>query len=50
MSRLAYLFCPAILGLLTGIGHGINSHYLDLPFSLTDQVLQSPIVKQSLVK
>ncbi len=41
MNQFASLFLPAVLGLLTGVAHGISSHYQDLPFSLTEQVLQS---------
>ena len=40
MNNLASLVFPAVLGLIAGIGHGINSHYQELPFSLTEQVLQ----------
>ncbi|MGD1804049.1 hypothetical protein ACP6PL_01215 [Dapis sp. BLCC M126] len=39
---LASLIFPAILGLITGVGHGIISHQADLPMSLTDQ-LQLPL-------
>lgn len=41
MSNLASLVLPAMIGLLAGIGHGVTSHQQDLPFSLTEQVLQS---------
>jgi hypothetical protein len=40
----SFLF-PSILGLLAGIGHGISSHYQDLPFSLADQVIE--VVQES---
>ena len=38
MKNLTSLVLPAIVGLVTGIGHGITSHHLDLPFSLTEQM------------
>ena len=41
MNNLASLVLPAFLGLIAGIGHGITSHYQELPFSLSEQVLQS---------
>ena len=47
MNNLASLVFPAVLGLIAGIGHGINSHYQELPFSLTEQVLQSLTIEQS---
>ena len=41
MNNVASLILPAIIGLLAGVGHGVTSHQQDLPFSLTEQVLQS---------
>ena len=38
MNNFASLLLPAVIGLVSGIGHGITSHYLDLPFSLTEQL------------
>ncbi len=38
MNNLASLVLPAVIGLVSGIGHGIISHHLDLPLSLTEQV------------
>lgn len=38
MKNLASLVLPAIVGLATGIGHGITSHHLDLPFSIAEQI------------
>ena len=38
MKNLTSLVLPAIAGLMTGIGHGITSHHLDLPLSLTEQI------------
>ena len=40
MNNFASLVLPAVLGLIAGIGHGINSHYQELPFSLAEQILQ----------
>lgn len=47
MNNIASLVLPSVLGLIAGIGHGITSHYQQLPFSLTDQVLQSITIEQS---
>lgn len=41
MKNLASLILPGIVGLVAGIGHGITSHHLDLPFSLTEQAAPS---------
>lgn len=41
MNNLTSLLLPAVLGLVAGIGHGINSHEQQLPFSLGEQVIQS---------
>ncbi|WP_287240218.1 MULTISPECIES: hypothetical protein [unclassified Okeania] len=41
MNNFASLVLPAILGLITGVGHGIISHNADLPVSLTEQVVLS---------
>ncbi|WP_293117629.1 hypothetical protein [Okeania sp. SIO1I7] len=38
MNNFASLVLPAILGIITGVGHGIISHQADLPVSLTEQV------------
>lgn len=40
MNRLAALVLPAALGLIAGISHGVVSHSMDMPVSLTEQVLQ----------
>lgn len=47
MNNLASLFVPAVFGLLAGIGHGITSHHLDLPLSLTEQLLPTTDFVQS---
>jgi hypothetical protein len=41
MNYLASLLVPAALGLFAGIGHGVVSHYANLPVSLSDQLLPS---------
>ena len=41
MKDLASLLIPSILGLVAGVGHGVVSHYQDLPFSLSEQVIES---------
>ncbi|MEM7593618.1 MAG: hypothetical protein AAF383_19260 [Cyanobacteria bacterium P01_A01_bin.83] len=41
MKDWASLLIPAVLGLVAGTGHGIVSHYQDLPFSLSEQVIES---------
>ncbi|VEP17093.1 hypothetical protein H1P_550004 [Hyella patelloides LEGE 07179] len=48
MNNLASLVIPAVIGLVTGIGHGITSHNLDLPFSLTEQLISSSDFNQPL--
>lgn len=48
MKNLASLVLPAIAGLVTGIGHGITSHHLDLPLSLTEQINPASSFERSL--
>ena len=48
MNNFASLLASAALGLVAGIGHGVTSHYLDLPFSLTEQLFPSADSIQSL--
>ncbi|EDX84646.1 hypothetical protein S7335_2343 [Synechococcus sp. PCC 7335] len=49
MNYLASLILPATLGLVAGVAHGVVSHTMDLPMSLSDQILiplesaQSPL-------
>ncbi|MCL2924865.1 MAG: hypothetical protein MGF17_09645 [Trichodesmium sp. MAG_R04] len=38
MTSLTSLILPAILGLITGVGHGVLSHQANLPISLTTQL------------
>lgn len=47
MSNVAYFFIPAVIGLLAGVGHGITSHYFDLPFSLFEQIISSSSFERS---
>lgn len=47
MNNLTSLVLPAVLGLIAGIGHGMNSHYQELPFSLTEQIVQSVAAEES---
>ena len=47
MNHLPSLFLPAIVGLLTGIGHGIVCDHFGLPFSLTQQLLSSSSLESS---
>ena len=44
--NLASLIFPAILGIITGVGHGIISHQADLPISLTKQLQLSLQINQ----
>ncbi len=39
MSNVASLVLPAVIGLVAGIGHGIVSEQLNLPFSLAEQII-----------
>lgn len=48
MKNLTSLVLPAVIGLITGIGHGITSHYLDLPLSLIEQIDPSSSFDRSL--
>lgn len=48
MNNLASVVASAVLGLVAGVGHGVTSHYLDLPFSLTEQLFPSSDFVQSL--
>ena len=41
MNNVASLILPAVIGLVTGIGHGVISEQLNLPFSLAEQILPS---------
>ncbi|MEM6611129.1 MAG: hypothetical protein AAF652_02545 [Cyanobacteria bacterium P01_C01_bin.72] len=41
MNNQASLFFAAIFGLIAGMGHGVVSHYQELPFSLSEQVIES---------
>ena len=41
MNNQASLIIASILGLVAGMSHGLVSHYQDLPFSLSEQVIES---------
>lgn len=41
MNNQASLLAAAFFGLIAGMGHGVVSHYQELPFSLSEQVLES---------
>lgn len=41
MNNQASLVVASIFGLIAGFSHGVVSHYQDLPFSLSEQVLES---------
>ena len=41
MENIASLVVASTFGLIAGIGHGVVSHFQDLPFSLSDQVFES---------
>ena len=38
MNDVASLILSGVIGLVAGIGHGMVSERLDLPFSLTEQI------------
>ncbi|MEM9092108.1 MAG: hypothetical protein AAGC93_25655 [Cyanobacteria bacterium P01_F01_bin.53] len=40
MNYLSSLILPAALGLVAGMGHGVVSHYAELPVSLGEQIVQ----------
>ncbi|MEL6931038.1 MAG: hypothetical protein AAFO95_20820 [Cyanobacteria bacterium J06600_6] len=41
MNNSVSLIIASVLGLVSGISHGVVSHYQDLPFSLSQQVIES---------
>ena len=47
MNNWTYFIFPALLGLVAGVGHGVISHNQELPFSLTEQFLQSSVIEES---
>ena len=47
MDNWTYYILPALLGLIAGVGHGITAHHQELPFSLTEQFLQSVAIEES---
>ena len=50
MNNIPSLLLPAIVGLLTGIGHGVVCHHLELPLSLSEQLLSSSNFESSWYK
>ena len=48
MNSLTSLILPSVFGLIAGISHGVISHHAELPLSLSDQLLQTIQVDQSL--
>ncbi|MBS9771721.1 MAG: hypothetical protein O4861_19405 [Trichodesmium sp. St16_bin4-tuft] len=45
--NLVSLAFPAILGIITGIGHGILAHHIDLPMSIAEQFKLSEKINSS---
>jgi len=41
MNNSVSLILASVLGLVSGMSHGVVSHYQDLPFSLSEQVVES---------
>ncbi|MEL6579763.1 MAG: hypothetical protein AAFQ14_08425 [Cyanobacteria bacterium J06621_12] len=41
MNNQASLLIAAVFGLIAGMSHGVVSHYQELPFSLSEQVIES---------
>ncbi len=41
MNNCSALIVASIFGLVAGMGHGIVSHYQNLPVSLSQQVIES---------
>ncbi len=41
MNNTASLILASIFGLVAGMSHGVVSHDRDLPFSLSEQVIES---------
>jgi hypothetical protein len=41
MNNQVSLIVASFFGLLAGMSHGVVSHYQDLPFSLSEQVIES---------
>ncbi|MBX2865322.1 MAG: hypothetical protein KTR27_17365 [Leptolyngbyaceae cyanobacterium MAG.088] len=47
MDNLKSLILPAFLGLTAGMAHGIVSHQVGLPMSLTEQLLSPFVASES---
>ena len=41
MDNKASLIIASLFGLVAGMSHGVVSHYQELPFSLSEQVIES---------
>jgi hypothetical protein len=41
MNNQVSLLIASIFGLVAGMSHGVVSHYQELPFSLSEQVIES---------
>ena len=41
MNNSVSLIIASVLGLVSGMSHGVVSHYQDLPLSLTEQAIES---------
>jgi len=41
MNSSVSLIIASVLGFVSGMSHGVISHYQDLPFSLSEQVIES---------
>lgn len=41
MNNQASIILASIFGLIAGMGHGVISHYQELPVSLSEQVIES---------
>ena len=41
MNNQASLIVASIFGLIAGMSHGVVSHFQELPFSLSEQVIES---------
>lgn len=42
-----HILLSAILGLVAGVGHGVVSHYADLPISLVEQAV--PVLQEDVL-
>ncbi len=47
MNNLKSLILPAFLGLTAGVAHGIISHQVGLPMSLTEQLVRPLVASET---